>query len=491
MNAKSQPMPLSTTGWMLIALCMGLGLVLRVVSARGGIWLDEAYSATFAHTAQTPFGVMFRINHDNNHHLNTLWLQLVGLGAPPLAMRALSIACGTAMIGVAAWIVSRAGAGAAGAIVAALLFAVSPFMTLYGSEARGYAPAMLAILVLIALTQRWLEGGAAWRGALAAAVGIGALAHLTMLPALAAIVSWAWFERGGLRDWRTATRETFAAFDLALITAFTLTVIILGGAHAIGGMVMGGYTPFSLAGISDALVGLVNLASGVGVYDHTIVIAAVSVLVACAALALFRPDLGRKDMRLFLLLGAIMPVAVLCFQVGNSQIPRYFALSGIALLLYLGLKIGLLVEQKGLARWFGLASLVVFLGGSALQDRSMMANDRGAPDLPLRVMKQLDPAGATVLIADSRPRPVLEVAAAQMAYRLRIVDSGCDPHSGYYLQSHYALPIPRQRVAHCGVGWHLIAQHRSVGLSGESWALYAREGLQTPGRVANDPPPAR
>jgi hypothetical protein len=489
MTAKTQPTSLSPTGWMLIALCMGLGLVLRVVSAQGGIWLDEAYSATFAHTVQTPLGVMFRINHDNNHHLNTLWLQLVGLGAPPLAMRALSIASGTAMIGVAAWIASRAGPGAA--IVAALLFAVSPFMTLYGSEARGYAPAMLAILVLIALTQRWLEGGAPRRGALAAAVGIGTLAHLTTLPALAAIVSWAWLERGGLRDWRTAARETFAAFDLALITAFTLTVIILGGAYAIGGMVMGGYTPFSLAGFSDALVGLVNLVSGVGAYDRTIVIAAVSVLAACVALARFRPHLGRKDVHLFLLLGAVMPLAVLCFQVGNSQIPRYFALSGVALLLFLGLKIGVLVEQKGAARWCGLALLAILLGGSVLQDRSMIANDRGAPDLPLRFMKQLDPMGATVLIADSRPRPVLEVAAAQTAYRLRIADSGCDPHAGYYLQSHYALPLPRQRVAQCGVGWHLIAQHRSVGLSGESWGLYAREGLQTPGRVANGLPPAR
>jgi uncharacterized membrane protein len=489
MNAKAQTPPLSPTGWMLVGVCMGLGLALRLASAQGGIWLDEAYSATFAHTVQTPFGVMFRINHDNNHHLNTLWLQLVGLGAPPLAMRALSILSGTAMIAVAAWVVSRAGMGPA--VVAALLFAVSPFMTLYGSEARGYAPAMLAILVLIGLTQRWLEGEAPSRGALAAAVGIGTLAHLTTLPALAATVTWAWLERGGLRDWRTATRETFAAFDLALITALTLTVIILGGAHAVGGMVIGGYTPFSLAGFSDALVGLVNLGSGVGTYGRSIVIAAVAVLLVCVALARFRSDLGRKEVRLFVLLGAVMPLAVFCFQVGNSQIPRYFALSGVALLLYLGLKIGLLMEQKGMARWGGVALLAILLGGSALQDRSMIANDRGAPDLPLWFMRQINPVKATVLIADSRPRPVLEVAAAQMAYQLRIADTGCDIQADYYLQSHYALPLPRPRVAKCGVDWHLIAQHRSVGLSGESWALYAREGLQSPGGVANGLPPAR
>ena len=84
-----------------------LGLALRIASAQGGLWLDEAWSAELARQAHTPLGVFLNINHDNNHHLNSLWLQYVGLGAPPPLARAFSIATGTAGIAVAGWIGHR------------------------------------------------------------------------------------------------------------------------------------------------------------------------------------------------------------------------------------------------------------------------------------------------------------------------------------------------------------------------------------------------
>jgi hypothetical protein len=103
--------------WLAVAALTLLGLALRLAAARGALWLDEAWSAAFAEEAATPAGVFFRINHDNNHFLNTLWLQLVGPDAWPIAQRALSIACGTAAIPLAAAFAGRRGAAAAVALV--------------------------------------------------------------------------------------------------------------------------------------------------------------------------------------------------------------------------------------------------------------------------------------------------------------------------------------------------------------------------------------
>ncbi len=105
--------------------------------------------------AGTPLGVFLRINHDNNHHLNSLWLQLVGPHASPMLQRALSIACGTLTVLVAAAIAARHGVAAM--LCAALLFAVSPLLVTYGAEARGYAPMLLALLTAVWLVARWLD----------------------------------------------------------------------------------------------------------------------------------------------------------------------------------------------------------------------------------------------------------------------------------------------------------------------------------------------
>src|SRR6478735_8707503 len=94
--------------WLFAAIIL-FGLALRIAAARGALWLDEAWSAVLAHEAGTPIGVFVQINHDNNHHLNSLWLQLVGPGADPLLARAPAILAGTACILVAGLIGWRRG----------------------------------------------------------------------------------------------------------------------------------------------------------------------------------------------------------------------------------------------------------------------------------------------------------------------------------------------------------------------------------------------
>src|SRR5947209_5692223 len=90
-----------------VAVLTLLGLALRIVAARGGMWTDEAWSVVFAAQAHDPLGVFLRINHDNNHHLNTLWLQAIGMHAPSLLARAPAIIAGTLTIPAAAWLFAR------------------------------------------------------------------------------------------------------------------------------------------------------------------------------------------------------------------------------------------------------------------------------------------------------------------------------------------------------------------------------------------------
>jgi len=55
----------------------------------------KPWSVRYVRAAGGPVGIFTRINHDNNHHLNSLWLYLVGPAAPPLLARALAIVTGT------------------------------------------------------------------------------------------------------------------------------------------------------------------------------------------------------------------------------------------------------------------------------------------------------------------------------------------------------------------------------------------------------------
>src|SRR5689334_2509562 len=142
--------------WPAVAFLTLVGLALRIAAARGGLWTDEAWSVVYAAEARDPLGVFLRINHDNNHHLNTLWLQAMGMHASSLLDRAPAILAGTLTIPAAALLFARRSAVAA--VTAAALFAISPMMVVYGSEARGYALMMLATLVIMFFTMKAVEG---------------------------------------------------------------------------------------------------------------------------------------------------------------------------------------------------------------------------------------------------------------------------------------------------------------------------------------------
>ena len=148
--------------WAAVGAATLAGLALRIAAAQGGLWTDEAWSVIYAAQARDAVGVFLRINHDNNHHLYSLWLQAIGSDASPLVARLPAILAGTLCVPMAALVVARRSAWAG--VVAAILFAVSPTMVNFGSEARGYSLMLLATLGISVACRRGGRGPRAARG---------------------------------------------------------------------------------------------------------------------------------------------------------------------------------------------------------------------------------------------------------------------------------------------------------------------------------------
>ena len=454
--------------WLAVAALTLLGLVLRLLAARGALWLDEAWSATFAEQAVTPLGVIWRINHDNNHILNTLWLQLLGPNAHPLAQRALAIATGTATIPLAALFCSRRGTDAA--LVAALAFALSPIMLTYGSEARGYAPMVAAFLSMLVLVDRWLEGDRpAPAIGLAILALLGTLGQVMMIAPLLAMTGWAvtvsWRRNGPGKVFR----DTFGALGPALAASALVLLVMLLAAHASPhGFAIGSYRPFAAA---DWITGIA------GAVEWTLAIAAPNgwpalfgLLVASALLVLRRHD---PRAPFYVLLVLACPIAYALLRFGNLAIPRYYLPAMAALLLLASDALGEALVTQGKRRWLAVATIVLLTIGSVKLDCGLIANRRGDPAAAVAAIRRAAPAGATLMLPDKRLTPVFDWAARSADYPLRIVGTSCGPAPFLLLDSDRPEADPARLHLCCGA-YRLMASRQVEGLSGTAWRLYHR-----------------
>lgn len=457
----------------LLAAIILVGFALRLWSARGGLWVDEAWSAVMVERARTPIGIFTAINHDNNHHLNSLWMWLIGYGAPPIALRALSIATGTATILVAAAIGARTSAACAS--ITAALVAVSPMMVDYGSEARGYAPMLLALMIMIRLVLRWLETPDAppprWR--LAGLAMLGLLAQLTLVFGIVALAIWVAVVLARDRSVDFATTRSIRLWLPTAGAAVAIVALVLGAAAASPtGMQVGDYVPFSPDALWRALRTMVAATLGGLDAPAWLDIVAVLALLATLAIALYR----REPVAIFAVAAIVgLPLALALLRVGNTGMPRYFLLSSVALLLVLA---GRLAESLGQRRPMRIASaavLVVLIVAMIRDDLSQAALRRGDTGAAIATMTALAPNGATILVEHLRPIATLRVGAAETVYPLRIVDT-CPAPMFVHLDLVDGAVAPRA-IMRCGTAYRLRVVRRRGSLSGVDWALYARAQL--------------
>jgi hypothetical protein len=469
-----------------------VALALRIAAASGGLWTDEAWSALFAHQATPFWGVMTEINHDNNHHINSWWSQLVGIDASPLAARMLAIITGTVSVLLAAIIGFRR--SAAIGLVTAALFAVSPMMVVLGSEARGYAPMIAIVLMMIIVLERWIDDPA--RPAVAALtilMPFAVLSHMMILPALAALgtgTGLALWPRFGFID---AAKRTVALFVRPAIAGIITVMMIFGIAIMRAGTIrVGSYSPFDGPLFVRSLHEVFALSTGIGSIAHmsSVVPIAAAALFAGLVIAkiLFRP--AAPYAALYGALIFFLPILVVIMHPGNSHYARYFVVSSIGLILIMGMMIGTLVQQGAAQRFLGTAFLAAALLGSGAQLDAITANERGHGDGPVLLLKQRAPRGAAIALDTPSPFAVLKVAAAQNHYPLRIVIDACGPADYLYKERAHRSPIPTN-IMRCGRAYHVIADGDALVLSGQSWAFYAQTPLPMGGPADNGPLPKR
>ncbi|HEV8407810.1 MAG TPA: glycosyltransferase family 39 protein [Sphingomicrobium sp.] len=463
------------------------GLVLRAAAAQGGLWTDEAWSMIYAAKARDPMGVFLRINHDNNHHLNSLWLQAIGPAASPFLARVPAIASGTLGILVAASLCRRCSRTAG--IVAALLFAVVPAFVVFGSEARGYAMMLLAALLMLLLVGDVLDGrrirGARWW--LAALAVLGMFSHLTMAAPVAIAATWFYLQQRAALGPRLAFFATGRLIGPALAASIGVVLFVFAAAATSpAGMRLGGYEPFSpelyaaalddlalwSAGFSSPLPWLVPLAVGA---------AALFTLVR-------RPDLAGDRNRLYALLILAVPIGLAMLRASNSGYARYYLMSAVGLLFMMTEWIARGLEGKPEVRASAALLVVTLIGTSLYRDSLLISADRGRPGIPVRDMASLSPSGASVAFAEPRLKAVVAVASERIGYRARFA-GGC-AHADFLLAAQSADAHPTATVRRCGIEMDEIDSSVAIPLTGDSWVLYRAKTLQSFGSADSGRAPA-
>jgi hypothetical protein len=207
-----------------VAICAALvvaGAVLRVLAAQGELWLDELWSFRLVHTLTEPTGIFTRLHHDNNHHLNSLYLWFVTESPVWIRYRLHVVAAGIVTLVLAAVLARREG-GRAQAFGVTLLLSGSFLMVLYGSEARGYALAVCFAFSAALLAARFLRSGRyLWAASYSIVVVFGILSHLTFLHALLGLMTWtAW--RAVRQNGRAGAFRAFAALHVIPLAALVV-----------------------------------------------------------------------------------------------------------------------------------------------------------------------------------------------------------------------------------------------------------------------------
>ncbi len=473
--------------WAAVSAIALTGLALRLLAARGGLWTDEAWSVIYAAQARDPIGVFLHINHDNNHHLYSLWLQAVGPAAPPMLARAPAILAGTLCVLVAALFAGRRSKIAG--IVAALLFAITPTFVAFGSEARGYAMMLLAAMTMLLLVDKALDGrparGAPWWIAVLAVLGM--FSHMTMAAPVAIAAVWVYLECRSERGPRQALPVTLRLMGPALLSTAAVILFVFTAAElSPTGMRLGGYEPFSAGRYATALDDLALWSSGFGapwLWFPPICLGALALLVGVR-----RPVWLGPRARLYALLILVVPLGIFAVHAGNSSFARYYLTSAIGLLLLLSDWIARGLGGRSAMRVGAVALLATLLAVNLYRDCVLIRVDRGRPAAALADIASSSPAGARIAFAEPRLKAVIAVAAERTGYPARFA-GGCAP-ADFLLASQSRWTATPMVIERCGIFMKAIDSSSTISLTGDSWVLYRARTLQSVGVADSGRAPA-
>ena len=444
-------------------------MALRVAAARGDLWLDEIWTVELARAAGSAAGVLAGLHHDNNHHLNTLWALLAGEGGSALAYRLLALASSAAMLALAA--LRPLAPGRREAVTGAVLLSFSTLLVHYGSEARGYAPAMLFALAGYQALDRWLETGR--RGfalAFAAAGTLGVLSHLTFLFALAGFGAWAVAELVRTRPERARDPVALALLAAPFVALAALWAVDLRHLR------IGGGPPYRIAEVlrdlSRAVLGLPR-----GPLELLAVPVALAAGWEVAALA------RARDPRwvFFASTLVVAPGLLLATTTPQFLAPRYFLVGAPFLLLLFGRALCRLAGAGRAGRRAWALALVLFCAANAAPLARLLRDGRGRYSEAVAWMLARTPGEVVTVGSDHAFRNGLvlayHAARAGDPRPLVYVDPGpaVEPPLWYLRHDFSEAPDAAPEISVAGRRYALAARFPTAGLSGWTWLLYRRE----------------
>lgn len=457
--------------WLPLVLLLCFAAVLRAVVLRTDLWLDEAWSFEIARgcTSLTDIWADPRNYVDNNHPLVTAWMMIVG----PVTStggwwiyRLPSFLAGLTAIGLAYRTFGR---------LPALWLTVALPFTVYGTEARGYAPALAALLAcltllrpefhpdsptptddqpsspsLLRLLTYWLL------------CAIGLWSHFTFIHVLA-----------GLLMVPRSLKRNLAYHAVPLATVALTYFLFVRHLKIAGG---------PTSELRDAIIGMASLLGGGPEKGWMAYLTAACVLTPCllVSAANFRDRLTRGAAVACLAALATLLIKVLQFGRPEVVFPRYFLLAGTFAGLVLAREVArqytLANQQKRRAvqALFG-AIAVVTLGFATLDSIRFVLVGRGQFLAPLKLVAA---SSEPTLCSDydSRTQRLIDYYRPWLPGQIFYTDALHPGAPRWYLANTGSnQPKTPHGYVLRGQTYVLRKIYPAVGPSGWSWQLYERQ----------------
>ncbi len=464
---------------LVVLVAVAVGLCLRIVAAKGDLWLDEIWTLRLLEPVKSLGDVFFKVHHDNNHFFNSAWIWLIGPDASILLMRLPAILLGTFGV-LAARAVGRRFSEASG-VIAALLMAIGYFFVHYGSEARGYAGMILAVLVAYDALLAILDGKARTRNTIvfAAAICIGTFFHLTMVEATAALCA-SFFARSWSRGegLAAALRRSLPIGLAAAAATLPAVGLFVHGAFAPDFRV-GAMEPFTFALLGQGLSGVARTVLGLPQAMDDAAVVAVAAAFALAMLALV--PAGRRWFPAIAIFG--LPLAHVALRLPSQFYPRFHLTAAIGLLLLTSDGLAALWSRNGAARGASIMILALIVVGQASNLASFLSLGRGDYVAAFKRMSERGPVTYAADFAKGETRAVVEYEADRAGIAAtRVLEQDWCVKAPDWLISvatpNTPLDLPARKTAGpaaCPTIYQRDESFPAWGLSGFAWTLYRRD----------------
>jgi hypothetical protein len=466
----------------LVLLIVIIGAGLRLWSASGDFWVDEAWSLDqmrVALTSTSPRDVVALFFHANTHALNTLYMALVqslfGNDASDYTYRSLSVIAGVASVIVAARIGARW--SAAGSIIAALLIAFSFPLINYAGEARGYSTMIFAALASYYLMLGYLEEATATRVIAFILISIiGLMSHLTFVVMQAGLGVWAACAIYGNRhSIISTTARLIPLFGIQFLT------LVAYGAIALDSMVRGGDCCPEPALLSIGIMAGLSLGFDAITYPTHILLVGIVTLCLFALLWLsFRRDQSWIMMGIVIV---VFPATSWWIETSPDVIHRYYLLSAVMLLMLMARILNSMWQRQGSSKLIaGILICVFIIGNSSLLIKFKDGGGRGQYRATLtHILQRTDDPQRLAVWPTFSVRTVLNHHIRQMhiTERISIINKGGEKSipADWYVNGYLYGKAPEPEIVRSidGYGeasYRLSKTFTQWGLSGDTYALY-------------------